>query len=151
MELKRYLANEAATLCFGQALAKIISAPMVVFLRGELGAGKTALTRALLQQLGCPESVKSPTYTLVEEYHFPEFTVFHFDLYRVKSLAELSNIGFSEYFHSKAICIIEWPELASSLLMPDLSIDLSVTGEGRSILLNTQHSDLEQKLSICLS
>ncbi len=151
MELKQYLIDEAATISFGQALAKTVRAPMVIFLRGELGAGKTCLTRALLQQLGCQESVKSPTYTLVEEYYFPEFAVFHFDLYRVKNQAELLNIGFSEYFHAKALCLIEWPELASSLMVPDLIIDLSVTGEGRTIVLNTKHPALEQKLSTCLS
>ncbi len=102
------------------ALAKKIAAQLpkkcLVFLKGDLGAGKTTFVRYLLHALGYEGSVKSPTFTLVEPYEFDDWRVFHFDLYRIHSPEELDYIGIQDYFAQEAICLIEWPERAQTLL-----------------------------------
>lgn len=103
---------------------------------GPLGAGKTALVKALCQQLGIdPSSVQSPTFGLVHPYLAANGEeVFHFDLYRVKSEEELIEFGFESYLDSGAYCFIEWPSLALPFLPNDyLSVSLSVNGTVRKI------------------
>lgn len=114
--LSIFCENEQALLKLGNDLAKIAPRDLLLFLQGELGAGKTTFVRGFLQGLGYQGSVKSPTYTLVESYALKTAQVHHFDLYRIKHLAELENIGFRDYFAGNAICLIEWPENAETLL-----------------------------------
>lgn len=160
------LADEAATLAFGERFAQAIEtvratpSPMPtgsdpdhdpaqntafhglqVQLVGDLGAGKTTLVRATLRGLGHAGRVRSPTYTLVEPYVLErsagELALYHFDLYRFSDPAEWADAGFREYFDSGAICLVEWPQRAGSLLgVPDLvfSLDLDTTGEGRVLV-----------------
>ena len=107
----------------GRRLAAGLSPGLVVHLRGEIGAGKTTLTRGLLRGLGVSAPVKSPTYTLIEPYEAPWGPVYHFDLYRLSDPEELQFFGAEEYFTSEAICILEWAERAGSALpSPDLTI-----------------------------
>lgn len=117
------------TQAFGRQFATRLQGGDVVFLQGDLGAGKTTLVRAILQGLGYTGHVKSPTFTLVEPYHL-HYDVYHFDLYRIKAPAELEDIGWRDYFHGNSICLIEWPEKAGNLLpKPTWSIRLEMQGE----------------------
>lgn len=133
-----YLADEAATKAFGEALAATLVPGIVIYLHGDLGAGKTALTRALIQASGHTGHVKSPTYTLVEPYSVNiagrKIELLHFDLYRLSSAEEFIDAGFREYFDHNRICIVEWPEKADGVLpTPDLEIFLSVMDVGRGL------------------
>jgi tRNA threonylcarbamoyladenosine biosynthesis protein TsaE len=140
------LADEAATHAFGERLGLAIERMrnegafhgLHVQLIGELGAGKTTLVRAALRGLGHTGRVRSPTYTLVEPYSLMrpagELELYHFDLYRFADPAEWADAGFREYFNSTAICLVEWPQQAGSLLgTPDLVFSLEVAGDGRTL------------------
>jgi tRNA threonylcarbamoyladenosine biosynthesis protein TsaE len=120
------LADEAATLAFAAQFASTIKAGLVVYLHGDLGAGKTTFVRGVLQALGHIGKVKSPTYTLVELYHVANFNIYHFDLYRFIDEEEWDAAGFREYFNAKNICMVEWPEKASNIL-PQADIDIKLT------------------------
>jgi len=150
----RDLADEAATLAFGVALAKAIQPNLTIYLHGDLGAGKTTLVRGLLHALGHVGKVKSPTYTLVEPYEIKynvtsSLMLYHFDLYRFNDEEEWESAGFRDYFNANSVCVIEWPEKAQNVLpTPDLNITFSIknVGEnlGRSVNLSA-HSILGQQ------
>jgi tRNA threonylcarbamoyladenosine biosynthesis protein TsaE len=138
-----YLADDAATSALGAQLARALAPGLVIHLHGDLGAGKTALTRAMLQAAGHAGHVKSPTYTLSEPYRIvlggaPQ-SVIHFDLYRMSSPEEFLDAGFREDFDGRNICIVEWPDKAEGVLpAPDLSVSLRVAGAGRQVELQAQ-------------
>jgi tRNA threonylcarbamoyladenosine biosynthesis protein TsaE len=145
------LKDEAGTLALGAALSRALAPGLTIYLHGDLGAGKTALTRALLHAAGHPGHVKSPTYTLAEPYTVQlagqPVEVVHFDLYRMSSEEEFLDAGFREYFNHRTVCIIEWPEKAGDLLPPpDINVFLTVHGEGRKVELQA----LSQQGSSCL-
>ncbi len=105
---------------------------MVVYLRGELGAGKTTLARGILRALGHTGRIKSPTFPLVELYAFSSLYFYHFDFYRFKSGDEWVDAGFRDYFSCESVCLIEWPEKAGGKLpAPDLQIELQIVDTGR--------------------
>jgi len=135
-----YLPDESATLALGAALARAVMPGLVIYLHGDLGAGKTALTRALLRAAGHQGTVKSPTYTLSEPYRVQidgqPVNVIHYDLYRMASPEEFLDAGFREDFDGKNICIVEWPEKGEPVLpAPDVRVLLSVSGAGRTVEL----------------
>jgi len=131
------LADEAATLELGTRLAGVLSPGLVIWLRGDLGAGKTTLTRGLLRGLGFHGKVKSPTYTLVESYVISGLYLYHFDLYRFVDPEEWDAAGFRDYFTGDSVCLVEWPEKAAELLpVPDLEIRLAIHGAGREVMLS---------------
>jgi len=133
----RPLADEAATLALGSALFGHLPPGSVVFLHGNLGAGKTTLVRGFLRAAGYQGPVKSPTFTLVEEYQLPRCAVFHFDLYRLKGPDELEWMGFRDYLLGEALCFIEWPERGEGYLpTPDLIISLAIEETGRTATLS---------------
>src|SRR3954470_235230 len=139
-ELKAYLPDEAATNALGGALARALAPGLVIYLHGDLGAGKTALTGALLHAAGHVGKVKSPTYTLAEPYRIilggREVGIIHYDLYRMSSPEEFLDAGFREDFNGDNICIVEWPEKGEPVLpAPDLHVFLRVAGEGRDVEL----------------
>ncbi|HEY5646101.1 MAG TPA: tRNA (adenosine(37)-N6)-threonylcarbamoyltransferase complex ATPase subunit type 1 TsaE [Pseudomonadales bacterium] len=132
--LTRYLPDEAATLSFGAELLEFLAGAPLVFLYGQLGAGKTTLVRGILRALGHEGSVKSPTYTLLEPYEIGGRTIYHFDLYRIGDSEELDFIGIDELMDADAMKLVEWPERASARLPePDVVIRLSLEGEGRRV------------------
>lgn len=125
------ISNDLEMQEFGAKLAVSAKAGDVFLLRGDLGAGKTTLVRGFLRGLGFEGKVKSPTYTLVESYDtVPQ--VNHFDLYRLLSIEQLEEIGFSEYLNSEAICLIEWPDLARPLLPKNVTeVNIEIQGDAR--------------------
>ncbi|MBA2653805.1 MAG: tRNA (adenosine(37)-N6)-threonylcarbamoyltransferase complex ATPase subunit type 1 TsaE [Gammaproteobacteria bacterium] len=124
--------NETQLMSLAGVLAKLCQAPLVIYLQGELGAGKTTFSRGFLSGLGYQGRVKSPTYTLVETYSIDKGVVSHFDFYRIQDPEELDLIGIREYFHRSAICLIEWPELGQdSIPAPDITCVLDITEGGR--------------------
>lgn len=136
-----FLADEDATLAAGQALAAGLSTPLVFWLDGDLGAGKTTLARGLLRGLGHRGAVKSPTYTLVESYRLPDshIEIHHFDLYRFRHEDEWEDAGLDEFFHSGSLCLIEWPQQGGSHVPPpDILICLAMTGSGRKMLAHAR-------------
>lgn len=132
----KLLANEQQTLDFGRKIAAHSHKLHVIYLNGVLGAGKTTLTRGILQGLGYSGTVKSPTYTLVETYVLGARTLHHFDLYRVHDIHELEEMGFRDYFTQDTLCLIEWPERAAHLPTADLVCDLEVVESQRKITLH---------------
>ena len=126
------LPNSEATLRLGEALAAGVAPGRVLFISGDLGAGKTTLVRGLLKGLGYAGRAKSPTYALVEPYMLSSLDLYHFDFYRFKDRSEWLNSGFREYFNPGSVCIVEWPEKAGDLLAPaDVQIKLEFEGEAR--------------------
>ena len=94
----------------------------LILLKGELGSGKTTLIKSILKNLGVKENITSPTFSIVNQYLISNRLINHFDLYRIKSLTELDVIGFDEYLESGAVCFIEWPEIAMSKIVDNLSL-----------------------------
>ena len=134
--MQKYLNSAEETEQFGAELFKSVPSKHLIFLQGDLGAGKTTLVRGFLRAAGYNGVVKSPTYTLVEEYTIGTRKIFHFDLYRVVDPEELEWIGIRDYFDQESICFIEWPDKGKGILPePDSVITLTPHGEGRSLTM----------------
>ena len=114
-----------------EMLASLQEAPRVWLFRGQMGAGKTTLSKELLKQLGIDQNVQSPTFSLVNEYQTNSGeTVYHFDLYRLKNIQEALAIGIEEYLDSGHICLIEWPEQAEELWdFPHVNVEIEAINE----------------------
>jgi tRNA threonylcarbamoyladenosine biosynthesis protein TsaE len=130
------LADEAATEDFGARLARTLPvqpAPVVLYLHGELGAGKTTLARGILRALGEAGPVRSPTYALVAEYVPAGQRVLHLDLYRLESPDELQTLGLADYLHGSRLWMVEWPDRGAGgeLPAPDASLYLEPLGAAR--------------------
>ncbi len=140
--MKRVLPNASATAKLGrdlfEQLERLNTRLMVIYLHGNLGMGKTSLARAILEAGGHAGKVKSPTYTLVEEYNLASFKIYHFDLYRLADAEELEFMGIRDFLSPDAqadkpvVCLVEWPEKGEGVLpSPDLDIYIDVNGDGR--------------------
>lgn len=133
---RKQILSDTAMQAFGQDIASQLQNGDLVFLQGDLGAGKTTLARGILHGLGVEGHIKSPTYTIVEPYQVNDQKIYHFDLYRISSPQELCEMGFDDYFTRDAIILVEWPEKASLLMSkPDLTCVIEFNGEGREIEL----------------
>lgn len=140
-EVTLYLADEQAMSDFGARIARITQGHGLVFLEGNLGMGKTTLSRGIIRGLGHVGAVKSPTFTLVEPYEIGDVRAFHFDLYRLVDPEELEFLGIRDYFEDDALCLIEWPDKGAGFLpKPDLTITISPQDSGRSLTILSQGS-----------
>lgn len=145
-EYQFFLADEAETLKFGARLSGLLRAGDVIALSGDLGMGKTTLTRGLIRSLieGL-EELPSPTFTLVQTYECPEFLIWHFDLYRLEDPSEVIEIGFEDALDD--VCLIEWPEKAGHYLpRTRLTLRLDAQGDGRIATLMAGSEDWADRL-----
>jgi tRNA threonylcarbamoyladenosine biosynthesis protein TsaE len=127
-----HLADEGDTLAFGAALAAGLAPGLVIYLWGDLGAGKTTLVRGALRSLDYAGKVKSPTYTLIEPYLLSSLNLYHFDFYRFAVPEEYLDAGLDEYFAGTGACLVEWPDKALPYVAPaDVEVRLTVAGSGR--------------------
>ena len=135
-ELTQYIPDEGTMLRFGKKLAEVLvkqpkDNAIVLYFNGDLGAGKTTLTRGMVQGLGYQGNVKSPTYTLVEEYSIAGKMIYHFDLYRLAD---------RDYFSQNCICLIEWAEKGEGILpKADLLVNIDYYDDARNITLIAQN------------
>lgn len=128
------LHDEEATMALGRRLADSLQGGLIVFLHGDLGAGKTTFARAFLRALGVGERVKSPTYSLVEGYEFGDRQAFHLDLYRISDPGELEWLGLDSLAEPGAIVLVEWPERGRGALPPvDLELHFRHQDAGRVV------------------
>ncbi|BBP68551.1 tRNA (adenosine(37)-N6)-threonylcarbamoyltransferase complex ATPase subunit type 1 TsaE [Pseudomonas fluorescens] len=140
-EVTLYLADEQAMSDFGARIARVTRGHGLIFLEGNLGMGKTTLSRGIIRGLGHVGAVKSPTFTLVEPYEIGDVRAFHFDLYRLVDPEELEFLGIRDYFEDDALCLIEWPDKGAGFLpKPDLTITISPQDSGRSLKILSQGS-----------
>lgn len=108
----------------------------ILLLKGNLGAGKTTFTQQLVAALGSQDEVSSPTYSIVNEYNSPQGKIFHFDLYRLKNIEEAYDFGIEEYLDNAFLCIIEWPEIYETELLPSEFHDMQITNTGDARIIN---------------
>lgn len=129
------LIGEEATLTFAANIASICQPPLIIFLQGDLGSGKTTFARGFIQALGHEGNVKSPTFTLVETYNLGKIRLYHFDLYRLNDPLELEYIGLRDLIGEQDVmCLIEWPDKGKGEVpAADLVIDLKYQGDSRNV------------------
>jgi len=146
MEILFDLDDDAATRALGAALAGLLQTGDVIALHGELGAGKTTLTRGLVQALcGADEDVPSPTYTLVQAYDAPDFPLWHFDLYRLGRPEDVNELGWDDT--QDGVAVIEWPARAGRYLpAARLDLTLEMHGEQRRARLEPVGEDWQKRL-----
>ena len=134
--------DDAGMRALGARLARHCPGSLVVYLYGDLGAGKTTLVRGFLQGLGYTGKVKSPTYSLLETYELPGRTLYHLDLYRLSDPEELEFIGIRDLMDGKSICMVEWPARGEGVLpSPDLIIRIEYQKPGRRVHLEANSDD----------
>jgi tRNA threonylcarbamoyladenosine biosynthesis protein TsaE len=125
------------------------SGPRLLFLSGELGAGKTTLAAALLESLGAQETVRSPSYALIETYSLRVGVAVHVDCYRLSDARELEQLGLRDYFTDRTLWLVEWPErVGGALPLPDLALRLELAGEARSCRIEARSSIGEAWLAL---
>ena len=145
-----FLADQEATESLGGRLGGCCPGGTMVYLYGDLGAGKTTLVRGLLRGYGHRGAVKSPTYTLVEPYQVASRRIYHFDLYRLADPEELEYLGGRDYFDGEALCLVEWPQQGRGWLPePDLEVSIHYRSSGRQVDL-AAHSERGRRVLTCL-
>ena len=144
-EYKLLIDNEDEMVQFGHALATATEGQAVIYLHGDLGAGKTTLCRGILRHFGHQGAVKSPTYTLVEPYEVNGQKIYHFDLYRLADPEELEFIGGRDYFADAVLCLIEWPCKGEGALPAadlEVKLDYNLPGRKATVVAGTDKGDL---------
>jgi tRNA threonylcarbamoyladenosine biosynthesis protein TsaE len=144
--MKLVVHDEAAMIALGERLAEACHDPVVFYLYGPLGAGKTTLVRGFMRGLGYEAAVKSPTYALIEPYEVGAQCIYHLDLYRVRDAAELEYLGLRELQDGNAVLLVEWPERGEGFLPPaDVELTIDYAGEDRQLELQA-HGAVGEKL-----
>ncbi len=150
--LKLTVSGEQAQEALGAAVAAASPPKLVIYLVGDLGAGKTTFARGFIRSLGHKGAVKSPTYALLELYELPDRACYHFDLYRLADPGELEYLGIRDLLQSEAILLVEWPEKGEGELPPpDLVVAIDHDGECRQLQIKShseQGNSLLQKLDL---
>lgn len=114
--------NEKDTEKFGKNLAKILKPGDVIALAGDLGTGKTTLTKYIAKGLGIDEMITSPTFTIVQEYHQGSLPLYHFDVYRIGDIEEMYELGYEEYFFGDGVSVVEWADMIEEIIPEDAKI-----------------------------
>lgn len=142
------LKGEQQQVAFGARLSAAVGDKALVFLQGDLGAGKTTLVRGFMQARGHQGNVKSPTYTLIEPYELPGGPCYHLDLYRLGDGEELEYLGLREMLAERAVLLVEWPQRGAGWLPePDILLDISHVPGGRKVRVSAQTQTGEQMLT----
>ena len=144
-----YLADEGQQVALARTVAQHLNSSFILFLKGDLGTGKTTFARGFIQASGFAGVVKSPTYTLVEPYPISNNRIcYHFDLYRMANPEELEFIGARDYFNDNDVCLVEWPEKAEGFLpSPDWICEFSYHNKGRNLSISAL-TDKGEKLML---
>lgn len=114
-----YMKNEADTICFGIELGETVKPGTVIALTGDLGAGKTTLTKSIAKGLGIEDVITSPTFNIVKEYETGRLPLYHFDVYRIGDVDEMYELGYEEYFYGEGISVVEWADLIEDIMPED--------------------------------
>lgn len=117
--------SEAETQRLAKKIIAACKGRKIFAIYGDLGAGKTTLIQGLCLELGSDDTVKSPTFSIVNEYEFPNGRIFHFDFYRIKHISEAFDLGYEEYFDSGEYCFVEWPEKIDGLI-PEEAVEIRI-------------------------
>ena len=140
-----FLANEKFTEEIGHKIGENLFPGAVICLNGDLGAGKTTMTKSIAKAMGIEEDITSPTFNIVNEYTEGNLALYHFDVYRIGCSEEMYDIGFEEYINSEGVCIIEWSNIIEDILPEErLEILLTYEGEGRKIALKPMGEKYEK-------
>ncbi len=148
IELNRYLASEAEQTALAEAFSQALgNRPLLVFLQGDLGAGKTTFVRGFIRAKGYAGAVRSPTYTLLEPYELPGGAIYHLDLYRLCDPEELEFLGLREILDGHHQVFIEWPQQGAGWLpAADMVLDIRMHGDGRQVLMRGLSREAEAVL-----
>lgn len=124
-EKKIVIKNEEETKKFGEKLCETLTAGSIVALTGDLGTGKTTLTKAIAAGLGVTDVITSPTFNIVKQYDSGRLPLYHFDVYRIGDVDEMYEIGYEEYFFGDGVCVIEWADLIEEII-PDDAVRIEI-------------------------
>lgn len=140
MRIKMEISNLKEMERFAEAFSRVLKAPMIVLLKGDLGSGKTTFVKSVVKALGGEDEVTSPTFTLLNTYE-AGFPVYHFDMYRLASAEDAMAVGFEEYFNKRTldgVCFVEWPENVEGLIREediDFEVEITKKGEHRVVVV----------------
>jgi ATPase, YjeE family len=121
--------DETETKKFAIDVAQTLKKGDVIALVGDLGTGKTTLSKYIAEALGITETITSPTFTIVQEYHSGRLPLYHFDVYRVDDIEEMYRIGYEEYFYGEGVCIVEWADIVEEIIPEDAKVIFIEYGE----------------------
>ncbi len=141
MEKILHIANETETEKLGERIGQAAVPGMVVALIGDLGTGKTTLTKSIARGLGVTETVTSPTFNIIREYKSGRIPLYHFDVYRIADPDEMFELGYEEYFYGDGICVVEWADIIEELLPEDaviIHIDRGASEEEREYIIESE-------------